>query len=54
MVSKEQDEHYARCVEKALEMKEKRGENATVLLERRTRFTTLEEINEALQKGIYG
>jgi len=54
MVSKERDEHYARCVETALEMKAKRGDDATVLFERKARFNSLEEILEALQVGIYG
>ncbi|MCK5615408.1 hypothetical protein KAR91_76805 [Candidatus Pacearchaeota archaeon] len=53
MVTKEQDEHYARCVEKALEMRAGRGDDATVLFERRPRFVTLEEIEAALQEGIY-
>ena len=54
MVTKEQDEHYARCVETALEMKAKRDADATELFERKARFNSLEEILEALQKGIYG
>ena len=54
MVSKERDEHYARCVETVLEMKAKQEENATVLFERRQKFHTLEEIEAALTKGIYG
>lgn len=29
-------------------------ENATVLFERKARFSTLEEIEAALQEGIYG
>jgi hypothetical protein len=54
MVTKEQDEHYARCVETALKMKAERAVDATALFERAPRFTSLEEILEALQKGIYG
>lgn len=54
MVTKEQDEHYARCVEKALEMKADRDEDATKLFERQDKYNTLEKIEAALQKGIYG
>ena len=46
MITNAEDERYARAVEKALAAKE--------LFERAPRFKTLEEIEAALQEGIYG
>ena len=47
MVTDEQDERYARVVLKAME-------HAPIeLFDRAPKFRTLEEINEALQEGIY-
>lgn len=54
MVTDEQDERYARAVLKAMAGRNPETGEPTTLFERAPKFVTLEEINEALTKGIYG
>lgn len=57
MVTKAEDERYARVLEKAIEygaLNSQLDETATLLYERKVRYNTLEKIEAALQEGIYG